>query len=52
MSIAKDSQRLQIVMKKDEIKKVEKIANDQGRTMSNWAAQIIRKEIKKYTKKS
>ena len=48
--IGKDSYRIQAVITKREGKKIEDIAEKEGRSVSNLVALIIRKELKKFRK--
>jgi len=47
MVLGKDSEIMQVVLSKKEIKKIKESAKDEDRSMSNWCAWVIRRELKK-----
>ena len=44
--IGKDSARIQVVLSKEDADKLEKKADAEGRSVSNMAAQLIKKALK------
>ncbi len=44
--IGKDSKRLQVIVSKSDAEAIEKLAQTEGRSVSNWMYHLVRKEIK------
>jgi len=47
MVLGKNSEIVQVVLSKKEIKKIKESAEDEGRSVSNWCAVVIRRGLKK-----
>jgi len=45
--IGKDSYRVQAIMSKKEGKKIEEVAEKENRSVSNWVAMVLKRELKK-----
>ncbi|MBU0962800.1 MAG: ribbon-helix-helix protein, CopG family [Nanoarchaeota archaeon] len=46
MTVSKENIRLQVVLTKEEAKKIEKLAKNENRSVSNWIATLIRSKLK------
>ena len=47
MVLGKNSEIIQVVLSKREIKKIKEFAENEDRSVSNWCAVVIRKQLKK-----